>query len=119
MVVTLRKGTPYPVSKFMINSSELQDNSGDTSLNIMKISSKDPLRGFETNIYDGFDWALIELDDVMFHCVNEVILPEGTKGHTRHLFLKDKSNSPPLGEVIAITRRGIVKGFAAGSACSI
>jgi hypothetical protein len=86
---------------------------------VINISSRNPLRGFEANIYDGFDWALVELGDATFHCANEVALPQVPQRHPKHLFLERISVSPPSGEVLGVTRRGIVKGFATGSACSI
>ena len=112
MEVNRRKENSGSASKSIIANSSLQDTSGSTTLNIIKISSQNPLRGFQANIYDGFDWALIEIVDATFHCANEV-------KHPKHLFLKRISMSPPSGEVLGITRRGIVKSFATGSACLI
>jgi hypothetical protein len=114
-----RKENPRSASKSVIANSDLQDNSGATSLDIVNISSQNPLRGFEATIYDGFDWALIELGDDTFRCTNEVVLARATERHPKHLFLKRVSVSPPSGEVLGITRRGIVKGFAIGLACTI
>jgi hypothetical protein len=118
MVTKSRKETGS-VTKSNITNTNLQDNSETTSFDVMKISSQNPLRGFEAKTYDGFDWALIELDDDTFHCANEVVLARATERHPKHLFVKNISVSPPSGEVLGITRRGVVKGFATGSACSI
>lgn len=90
-------------------------------LHIVAVSSQDPFRRSEDCSYDTFDWALIELGDPKYHCVNGIISPpdETEENSFKLLLFKGLEDAPPAEPVFVSTRNGVLRGMGTGSACLI
>ena len=64
------------------------------------------------------DWALVQLTDTCYY-KNIIVRPGTAQMKASTLEVKGISKVPPTGEVLVITRRGVVRAKGSGSSCSL